>query len=345
MKKTLKTIVSIILTVTVLFSLTAVTVSAESPKLSKTSASLYEGDSITLKVSNTADTVKWSSSDKAVAAVSSSGKVTAVKAGTATITASVSGSSLTCKVTVKKPIATDAPKIKGQWIEKEGYTLFKKSDGKLAKGWNEIDGLKYYFYPNGVVEVYDFFYDKKLVNLSAEDASFTGLTADIGNYIYYYSGTLKKGTTVKKFEKDVIDLMGEENFARSSDKEVPYVCEASNYLAGNWFVGDYYFGDKNSEIKQVGNYVFEGHVEIYDAYYNDGSIADSFKKKENLNASFTDAFGAKPKKTTDADGVPCYLWSNVNGQNANVQVYYLNNDGESDKANSDGSYIVIIAIT
>ncbi len=73
--------------------------------LSKSDYSLFTGDSFTLTVtykpSNTTDskTVTWSTSDSKVATVSN-GTVTAVGAGTATITAKVGSFTQTCKVTV-----------------------------------------------------------------------------------------------------------------------------------------------------------------------------------------------------------------------------------------------------
>ncbi|MCD8335181.1 MAG: Ig-like domain-containing protein [Clostridiales bacterium] len=74
--------------------------------LNKTSASLKPGGTLSLtataKPSGTSDPVCWSSSNTSVAYVNSSGKVTAVQSGTATITASSSSGSVkaTCKVTV-----------------------------------------------------------------------------------------------------------------------------------------------------------------------------------------------------------------------------------------------------
>lgn len=57
----------------------------------------------TVKPDNATDkTVSWSSSDKAVATVSKEGLVTAVKAGSATVTATAGGKSATCEVTVVK---------------------------------------------------------------------------------------------------------------------------------------------------------------------------------------------------------------------------------------------------
>jgi hypothetical protein len=76
-------------------------ITVKNPTLNKTSLSLNKGKTYTLKVSNGVGTVKWSTSNKSVATVTNKGKVTAVKSGTATISAKVSGITLKCTVKVK----------------------------------------------------------------------------------------------------------------------------------------------------------------------------------------------------------------------------------------------------
>ena len=81
-------------------------VSVSSVSLNKTTLTLTEGESevlnATVKPDNATDkTVTWSSSDASVAKVEN-GKVTAVKAGTATITAKAGDKSAACMVTVKQ---------------------------------------------------------------------------------------------------------------------------------------------------------------------------------------------------------------------------------------------------
>ena len=81
-------------------------------KLDSTAVELEEGEDVTFTVTVLPDdaTIKnviWTSSDETVATVDKDGKVTAVKEGTATITAqSTDGSkrSASCEITVKKPI-------------------------------------------------------------------------------------------------------------------------------------------------------------------------------------------------------------------------------------------------
>ena len=87
-----------------------VIVPIESIEINKTSTTLNKNDTETLSVTiNPEDTsedttVTWSSNDETVATVDSTGKVTAKKAGTATITATVGAFSKNCAVTVVVPI-------------------------------------------------------------------------------------------------------------------------------------------------------------------------------------------------------------------------------------------------
>jgi len=79
--------------------------------LNKTEAYLEKGKTMTLKATLTPTdlsdkSVTWTSSDKSIATVTSSGKVKGVKYGTATITCTskATGASATCKVTVGKVV-------------------------------------------------------------------------------------------------------------------------------------------------------------------------------------------------------------------------------------------------
>lgn len=103
MKKLLRTLIVLTLVLTVAVGFVPLEeASAATIKLNKTKVTVYAGKTTTLKIKGTSKKVTWKSSNKAVATVYK-GKVTAKKAGTATITAKVSGKSYKCKVTVKKP--------------------------------------------------------------------------------------------------------------------------------------------------------------------------------------------------------------------------------------------------
>lgn len=110
MKKALSVIMALVLAVTVALSVTSGTVTAASkPKLSKkkvvlTITNTKKRPAVTLKVKGVpkkvAKKAKWSTSNKSVVTVKK-GKVTAKKAGKATITCKVKGRKYACKVTVK----------------------------------------------------------------------------------------------------------------------------------------------------------------------------------------------------------------------------------------------------
>ena len=88
-----------------------VIVEATGVSINKSSASVYEGETVqlsaTISPSNvTNKTITWTSSDTSVATVSTSGLVTTKKAGTATITAKTNnGKTASCLVTVKAAVA------------------------------------------------------------------------------------------------------------------------------------------------------------------------------------------------------------------------------------------------
>ena len=81
--------------------------------LSDTKLTLVAGRTAQLKMKGTGKTVKWSTSNKAVATVSAKGKVTAKKAGKANITAKVGSKKYVCKVTVKKKVYASSITLSG----------------------------------------------------------------------------------------------------------------------------------------------------------------------------------------------------------------------------------------
>ena len=110
MKKRLGKALALFVAFAVLFTLAlpanAAEVSTSAVAISKTKQTMYVARTATLKITGTTKTVTWSSSDKSVAKVAKSGtysaKVTAVKAGTAVISAKVGSKTYKCTVTVKK---------------------------------------------------------------------------------------------------------------------------------------------------------------------------------------------------------------------------------------------------
>lgn len=137
---------------------------AATVKLTKTKITIDEGKTFLLKVTGTTKPVKWATTNKKVATVSSKGIVTGVSAGTANITATVSSKKYTCKVTVKEAfnakkaiskLTTEEEDLGNELIIilKNGYTysysltataVFYDESGKmLGKSTND----NYYFEP------------------------------------------------------------------------------------------------------------------------------------------------------------------------------------------------------
>ena len=113
-------------------------VPVESVRISSNEITLIAGESRTLKAkANPSDAtysiIKWTSSDESVAVVSGSGRVSGLKPGTATITASAGGKSASCEVTV-------VPETNHEDLDGDGFCDFcgkdlseDNSGGKLTK--------------------------------------------------------------------------------------------------------------------------------------------------------------------------------------------------------------------
>lgn len=126
--KTCKKLLLFVLVLGLVFTNTA-TVQAAT-KINKKSATMYVGQTTTLKISGTKTKAKWSSSNKSIATVNSKGKVTAKKKGNVKITAKVGKKKYTCKVTVKNP-SLNKTKLS---LEK-GKTCTLKLNGSKVKSW------------------------------------------------------------------------------------------------------------------------------------------------------------------------------------------------------------------
>ncbi len=110
----------------------------------------YETLTATVEPTDTTDTVAWSSDNASVATVDNNGKVSAIAAGQAKITAKAGDKTATCNVTVEKAPCTHAtkttvPKEASTCIEK-GWDAYQKC-GDCEKlfdmSGNEISGIPY----------------------------------------------------------------------------------------------------------------------------------------------------------------------------------------------------------
>lgn len=117
-------------------------VQAAAPKLNMTSLTLMKDNTYTLKLQNNKSKVKWTTSNKKVATVTSKGKVTAKKVGTTTITAKVGNEYYGCTVTVKK-----------FGLNYESLELSKDQSNTLQLGNLSGTKVKWFSFNNDVVSV------------------------------------------------------------------------------------------------------------------------------------------------------------------------------------------------
>lgn len=163
-------------------------------KISNKTLSMEIAQTKSLKVTGTKKTVKWSSSNKKIAAVTSKGKVKAIAAGKTSITASVAGKKLVCKVTVKQnTLVKNAPfTAKEVTIDQlhiiipSDWTVPSKSNtsGKLSSGLNVTLVPE----DSDVASEFDF----TVTKLSKED--------------------LKKYSDYEAFKADIADYMTKDSF-------------------------------------------------------------------------------------------------------------------------------------
>lgn len=113
-------------------------------KISAKKKTLTVGQSVTLKIKGTKKKVKWSSSNKQVATVSSKGKVKTKKVGTATITAKVAKKKYTCKITVKSnnvnPDNTPSDNNNNSTTKEKDYS----NKIKILSEYTLPDGINWY---------------------------------------------------------------------------------------------------------------------------------------------------------------------------------------------------------
>lgn len=105
-------------------------------RLNKSSTTIGRGETETLTATvepdGTGSTVEWTSSNPSVASVNQNGDVTAVSAGTATITAAAGGKSAACEVTVNVP-------LKGITINGNQTSIRKGSTTQLSVSFDPED--------------------------------------------------------------------------------------------------------------------------------------------------------------------------------------------------------------
>ena len=239
-------VLCVVVAVIVLFSsvsLVTTVYAATKVKLNKTKVTLYEGDSIKLKVTGTLKKVIWKSSNIAVATVSSKGVVKAKKKGSAKITATVQGKKCTCKVTVKE----------------EQLSIDTLSDEMLAAyGWIAMEEYVHTRYGNStnvtISKIYSgIFYNTDTIKCVTYECIW-------GRTKYYVSADLVMGTRTSYKGKSLI-IRGLEDYSIAS-------------IGGSAFQEKEYFDMHYSNGKEIDYYAVRDLYKQYLQEENYRFVAD-----------------------------------------------------------------------
>lgn len=105
---------------------------------------MAKGQKQQLKITGVSGKVKWESSKKSVATVSNKGKVSAKKAGTAKVTATVNGKKLSCKVTVRNKVSLEGKSLIIYFNAAENSSVSKEElDAITSASLTRYNGTKY----------------------------------------------------------------------------------------------------------------------------------------------------------------------------------------------------------
>ncbi len=223
-----------------------------------TSKDLYPGERVLLKatVSGISSKVKWKSSDKKIATVSSSGSVTAKKTGTCIITAIADGKEATCKVTVKNSLTASAAykKLIQRYEKKYGEAEFRYMSGKPY--WTGLCFAKLLDFNNDNIDELILAYQTEI--------------SDIKKVQYYIELWTFDGKLAKKITSGIswygnnIPFFGEFSIAKYKGKYLLELTDKGGLL-------DCYYGTESSgKLGLLHKFLWKGDI-IYGSWYRNGT--------------------------------------------------------------------------
>lgn len=265
----MKKITSVLMSLLIVFSsmsIIAFSVSAASPKLSKTAATVYYKASTTLKVTGYSKTVKWSSGNTKVAKVSSKGVVTGTGLGSTTITAKAGSKTLKCKVTVKDRNVTASTSFK---VSGGGYFINRESKATVAFKPKKYNAAK--------VTVY-------IINSAGEGVykkTFTNCTKN-KKYTFTWNGKNSKGKYVPTDSYRVKVVIG---------KKISYSSYLSvyskNYFAdGNGSKSNPFLIETENQLKSIVRFPNAYYKQINDLDFEYESVGGFFSADQPFSGVY-----------------------------------------------------------
>ncbi len=262
-----------------------ITITNPPPKISKSSTSLYVGKTTQLKVLYTTSKIKWSTSNKKIATVSSKGTVKGIKNGTATITATIGKKKYVCKVTVKNPMKLN---VSTSRIYKGKTTQVKVYNASSTVKWTTSNKSIATVSSKGVV--------KGIKNGTAT------ITATIGKTKLTCKITVSEYTT-PKLSKTSVSLIGGETIKLTVSNATSTVTWSSNSenlsVSSNGLVTT--FAGKNCSgtiTAKIGTKILTCKIYVYNPSINHNAMSLTL--------------GTKGKVTLSGTGTLSYQWTSSN---------------------------------
>lgn len=256
---------------------------------------------------NAADkTLTWTSSDEAVATVSSEGVVTAVRAGHATVTAAAGGRTGTCAVTVNPDIYTAAV----EFHEPE-FNFIVRKNGEALYTLSELGMLTSFFVSGGVVYTAGFVRDgtKDIATVWKNDKVLYAQTDKgliPGDYSLFVSGgvvytagheLIENNKVVAKVWKNDTELYVLTDGTQGCDVSSVFVSGGDVYAAGGvvqeigsvamvWKNGREFCAQTDGKLTAAAASLFVSGSDVYTAGYeyneNGKAVAKVWKNDEEL---------------------------------------------------------------
>ena len=220
---------SMLLLLSLLVSVILLPVSASAaPKLNKTSARIYIGKTVKLKISGKKGKVKWQSSNPSVASVSSSGSVKGKKAGKAVITAKVGSKKLKCTVKVKRALIVDkksitikgvgkSAKIKVDFLPNGTVTFQEKNVSIISGKWGKKEGFPDYITVTGKkpgktsIKIYNNF-NKEVYTVSVEVKGASGNNTTTGSAFDNLARQIKNVNFISDGAYTIVNSLSEDTY-------------------------------------------------------------------------------------------------------------------------------------
>lgn len=210
------------------------------------------------------------------------------------------------------------------------YQRFKLEDGSYAKGWCSINGQTYYFYPNGIAELYTGPIMHRNRLYFVENGIYTGETFDA--YIFeVINNNLPVEDDCLQFYNSCCARYGAANVKKEWTDDGDIVITAQSYMPGfPWGAkGKYYFSKEGSEPSgdspiELSGYTFTDKVTYSLGGYDD-ALFKSTMKSLYVRKALYEAFGRNCKAYRTASGKKLYRWTGVGKEKARVDLM-INSD-------------------